>query len=162
MKSNRIVGFDLTGNETHLVLDGLSRFFSKVKEAGLGITVHAGETWIPENIEFAINKCHANRIGHGLAISNDPDLIPLLVENDICVESCLTSNLLTSSVGNIVEHPIAFFITNEIPFVLCTDNPSIHSRTLSHEYCIFDEVFDDKGIIESMYKKQMKYAFANK
>lgn len=159
IKSDRVVGFDLTGNETNLIHDGISHFFHKVKEAGFGVTIHAGETWLPENIKYAVEECFADRIGHGLAIENDYDLVTLLIENDICIEVCLTSNLLTSSVKDIKDHPIFFFIRENIPFVLCSDNPTIHNKTLTDEYNLFYQISQNSDIFNWMYEKQNQYAF---
>jgi adenosine deaminase len=92
----RIVGVDLSGNEDDVVTPHLSLVFRRAKaDHGLGVTIHAGETWNMANVRWAIEECHADRIGHCLAASNDPHLMEMLATRDICVEVCLQSNLLS-------------------------------------------------------------------
>ena len=159
--SNIFVGFDLTGNETELHFSEWPNFFQNVKENGYGITIHAGESWSDENVKYAITQCKANRIGHGLAIGNSPELLDLCKKNDICLEVCLTSNILTSSVSDISTHPVLLFHKFNIPYVLCSDNPGIHNKSLSFEYELFENITKISNFAEVMYRNQLKYAFKN-
>ena len=159
--SNIFVGFDLTGNETEVYFNEWPNFFQRVKENGYGITIHAGESWSDENVRYAIIKCKADRIGHGLAIANNPELLELCKQNNICIEVCLTSNILTSSVSDISLHPVLQFHKFNIPYVLCSDNPGIHNKSLSFEYELFEAITKISNFAEDMYETQLKYAFKN-
>ena len=159
--SNIFVGFDLTGNETEVHFNEWPTFFRGVKENGYGITIHAGESWSDENVRYAITKCKADRIGHGLAIANNPELLELCKQNNICIEVCLTSNILTSSVSDISSHPVLQFHKFNIPYVLCSDNPGIHNKNLSFEYELFETITKISNFAEGMYENQLKYAFKN-
>ena len=159
--SNIFVGFDLTGNETEVYFNEWPNFFQRVKENGYGITSHAGESWSDENVRYAIIKCKADRIGHGLAIANNPELLELCKQNNICIEVCLTSNILTSSVSDISLHPVLQFHKFNIPYVLCSDNPGIHNKSLSFEYELFEAITKISNFAEDMYETQLKYAFKN-
>lgn len=159
--SNIFVGFDLTGNETEVYFNEWPNFFQRVKENGYGITIHAGESWSDENVRYAIIKCKADRIGHGLAIANNPELLELCKQNNICIEVCLTSNILTSFVADISLHPVLQFHKFNIPYVLCSDNPGIHNKSLSFEYELFEAITKVSNFAEDMYETQLKYAFKN-
>jgi adenosine deaminase len=159
-RDGRIVGVDLSGDEDKPIDEELTRFFRSAKdEIDLGVTIHAGETFVASNIEWAVIECGANRIGHGLAAATDPRLLELLATRDVCVETCLSSNILTGRVASIHQHPVGAFIDSGVPFVLCTDNPSVHNVPLSGEYALFRERFPESAVLETMYDRQVKYSF---
>jgi adenosine deaminase len=161
-ESDRVVGVDLAGDEDAAVhLPEVERFFREARDGhGLGVTIHAGETGSAANVLWAIENCGANRIGHGLAAAESPDLMELLRDTDTCVEVCLTSNLRTGCVRSVSEHPVVKFMEAGVPFVLCTDNPAIHGSTLSDEYDLFAAAFGEDPL-ESMYARQLDYSFAS-
>ncbi|MFD1735418.1 hypothetical protein ACFSCX_02475 [Bacillus salitolerans] len=157
---NVIVGVDMSGNEDTKLPYSIEKFFLRAKEdLGLGITIHAGETGNHENVEWAIKNCGAMRIGHGSAAVKSENLLNLIIEKDICLEVCLISNLRTGYVQGIEEHPLKVFLEWDIPFVLCTDNPSVHGASLSDEYTLFLNHFKRADILEKMYERNNKYSF---
>lgn len=163
---SRIVGIDMSGKEDCTLSQALkgkiaSMFRNAKDELGLGITIHAGETGDAQNVKWAIVECAADRIGHGLAIENSPALIELVLESDTCIEVCLTSNLRSGVVKSLEDHPVLKFIENGVPFVLCSDNPQIHSSSLSEEYTLFTNTFGHQEVIDSMLSRQRRYAFHN-
>ncbi len=156
-----VVGVDLSGDEDTQVPRQTSGFFKKAKdELGLSVTIHAGETGNYENIEWAILECGAARIGHGLAAVNSPKTAELIIDRNVCVEICLTSNFRTGQVQRPEEHPIGRFIDLGIPFVLCSDNPAVHGTTLSDDYHLFHRITGRKDIIDQMLDQQRCYAFS--
>jgi adenosine deaminase len=77
------------------------------------------------------------------------------------LELCLRSNVLTSAVSALENHPIFTFIACDIPFVLCTDSPGIHAFSLSQEYVQFYELTGRADVLESMFAHQTRYAFSS-
>jgi adenosine deaminase len=136
------VGLDLAGDEIrfpgHLFVD----HFRRARESGLHVTVHAGE--VPagsphaalalENIRIAIHELGAERLGHAVRAVDDPGLLELIMERNIGIESCLTSNLQTSIVPSLAEHPLITFLEHDLLVTLNTDDPGISNITLDHEY----------------------------
>jgi adenosine deaminase len=158
----QIVGLDVAGDEAFPIEHGLAKLLrAATEEFGLGVTIHAGEVGPPEHIRFAIEACGARRIGHGLSATQSPPLLELLKERDICLELCLRSNVLTSAVSSLENHPIFTCIACDIPFVLCTDSPGIHAFSLSQEYVQFYELTGRADLLESMFARQTTYAFAS-
>tara|TARA_R110000744_G_scaffold68927_2_gene140130 strand:- start:890 stop:1870 length:981 start_codon:yes stop_codon:yes gene_type:complete len=155
-----IVGIDLAGNEDIQVSMDLGSAFRYYKDHfNLGITIHAGETGNIENIKTAIKEFGADRIGHGTAAGKCPETMELLVQKDICVEICPISNRRTGAIKAEEAHPVKEFIKNNVPFVICSDNPSIHMATLSDDYLDFYHETQNLEILNNMFEQQKKYTF---
>ncbi|WP_263705364.1 amidohydrolase family protein [Shouchella tritolerans] len=159
-KYNIIVGVDMSGDEDVSVPKEIKHFFLNAKEEyGLKVTIHAGETGNSSNINWAINECNADRIGHGSGAIFSEYTLNLIKEKDVCLEVCLYSNLMSGNCTDISNHPIKVFIERDIPFVLCTDNPSVHGKQLSEEYMLFLNTFNRLDIINDMESRTKKYSF---
>jgi adenosine deaminase len=158
----RLVGVDLAGDEQLAGRPADAAAFLRRcrEELGLGVTIHAGEAGGAANVRWGVQACGAQRIGHGLSAIDDPAVVELLRAQDICVEVCLTSNLLSQAVTTMEQHPVGVFLAQDVPFVLCADNPALHGRGLSHEYAEFAAVFGAEPL-ERMFKRQLRYAFAS-
>ncbi|OHB52685.1 MAG: adenosine deaminase [Planctomycetes bacterium GWF2_42_9] len=155
-----IVGIDLAGDEDYQCPKELAKLFRVTKEKyNLKITIHAGETGNPNNIRDAIINYGADRIGHGTAASKSKEVMQLLKEKDICIEVCPISNYLTGAVKSLNKHPVSDFIKNNVPFVICSDNPGFHDASLSEDYKLFINAVNDSSQIENMFDKQKKYTF---
>ncbi|WP_201536180.1 adenosine deaminase [Psychrobacter immobilis] len=155
-----IVGLDLAGNEDIDSPKGTGQLFQKAKaDFGLNVTIHAGETGNCENIKKAIIDFGADRIGHGTAASKSNEVMDLLKERNICLEICPISNRLTKAVAEHEHHPVKDFIDNDIPFVICSDNPAIHSSSLSFDYYEFLLETKNTLYLSNMYSNQKKYSF---
>ena len=74
------------------------------------------------------------RIGHGVKAIQDPALMAYLAEHRIGIESCLTSNIQTTTVASLTEHPIRQFLAAGVLACLNTDDPAVEGIDLPHEY----------------------------
>ncbi|OEZ49265.1 aminodeoxyfutalosine deaminase [Janthinobacterium sp. MP5059B] len=129
-----VVGLDLAGDEEMAYPAELpSRFRDAKDRFGLGVTIHAGETGRVGNVRDAVELFGADRIGHGTAAPQDPELLELLSARGICVEVCPISNRLTGAVPPNEAHPLQQFRQFGVPFVICSDNPAIHMRNLADD-----------------------------
>ncbi|MBT0726481.1 adenosine deaminase [Rosenbergiella australiborealis] len=131
---DNIVAVDLAGDELGYPGDRFMQHFARARDAGLHITVHAGEAAGPESIWQAIQHLGAERIGHGVKAVNDPALMDYLAEHGIGIESCLTSNIQTSTVGDLRQHPLKQFLQHGVMASLNTDDPAVQGIELAHEY----------------------------
>jgi len=129
-----IAGFDLAGDEVNFPAALFKDHFKKAREAGWGITVHAGEADGPESVWQAIQDLDASRIGHAAHIMDDPELINLMLEKRIGIESCLTSNVHSSTVSSYSAHPLKRQLDLGLLATINTDNPGISPMTLKHEF----------------------------
>lgn len=108
--------------------------FTQARDAGLQITVHAGEAAGAESIWHAIKELGAQRIGHGVKACEDPKLIEYLAKHKIGIESCLTSNIQTSTVPSLAKHPLKMFLNHGVLASINTDDPAVEGIELAYEY----------------------------
>ncbi len=135
-KDQGVVGLDLAGQETGFPARPFGPFFLEAKQEGLGITVHAGEWHGPENVYDAILHMFADRIGHGVRVVENSDVVQLARERGIVFEVCPTSNLQTGSVANIRFHPLIDLHYLDLAVTINTDDPAISGITLTDEYVL--------------------------
>ncbi|RWR03565.1 adenosine deaminase [[Pantoea] beijingensis] len=129
-----ITALDLAGDELGFPGSQFLSHFNRARDAGLHITVHAGEAAGPESIWQAIRELGAERIGHGVKAVEDPALMDFLAEHRIGIESCLTSNIQTSTVAHLSHHPLIKFLDHGILATLNTDDPAVQGIEIEHEY----------------------------
>lgn len=127
-------GVDLAGDEANWPGELFMPHFESIRDAGLHVTVHAGESAGPESIWQAILGLGAERIGHAVRALDDLALIDYLKENGIGVEANLTSNVQTSTVKDYASHPLRRFLDAGIKATINTDDPGISGIDLRHEY----------------------------
>jgi adenosine deaminase len=129
-----LAALDLAGDEANWPGELFTEHFHRGREAGLQITVHAGESAGPDSIWQALRQLGATRIGHAVTALEDPLLLDYMARHQIGVESSLTSNVQTRTVSNYAEHPIRHFVDRELLVTLNTDDPGISAIDLRHEY----------------------------
>ncbi|ELM6621924.1 adenosine deaminase [Vibrio fluvialis] len=133
-QKDHIVAVDLAGDELGQPGDRFVSHFKQVRDAGLHITVHAGEAAGPESMWQAIRDLGAIRIGHGVKAIHDPQLMDYLAKHRIGIESCLTSNIQTSTVESLALHPLKRFLEHGVLACLNTDDPAVEGIELPYEY----------------------------
>ncbi|MFK3659329.1 adenosine deaminase [Scandinavium sp. NPDC088450] len=129
-----ITALDLAGDELGFPGSLFLNHFNRARDAGWRITVHAGEAAGPESIWQAIRELGAERIGHGVKAVEDPALMDFLAEQRIGIESCLTSNIQTSTVPTLTRHPLKTFLEHGVLASLNTDDPAVQGVDIIHEY----------------------------
>jgi adenosine deaminase len=134
-----VVGFDLAGGEATHRATPHRHAFEIAARGRLGITVHAGEAAGPESVAEAIFDCHANRIGHGTRLVEDPALMAYVRDHEIPIEINLSSNVQTRVVPKADQHPLRRFLDEGLTVTLCTDNWLMSDVTLSSEYALAAE-----------------------
>ncbi|PCK30067.1 adenosine deaminase [Pseudoalteromonas piscicida] len=130
----QLVAIDLAGDELGFPGELFIEHYKQVRDAYLGVTVHAGEAEGAVSIWQAIQELGATRIGHGVKAIHDPVLMDYLRDNRIGIESCLTSNIQTSTVESLTTHPLKAFLDHGVLATINTDDPAVQGIELNNEY----------------------------
>lgn len=127
-------GLDLAGNEAEFPAAPFLGVMRAACEAGLNITIHAGEWGGPSNVRQAIEDFGALRIGHGVSVLSDPYTTDLARERGTTFEVCPTSNYQSGVVRSVDEHPLPLMLRAGLRAAIGSDDPSISGITLTSEY----------------------------
>ncbi len=131
---DKIVGLDLAGDEVNWPGKHFVDHFKKGRDAGWHITVHAGESTGPESVWQALEELHAERIGHAVHAAQDEKLLDHMLENQIGIEVCLTSNVQTSTIPDLLSSPLKDYLQRGLLATINTDDPGISGIDLRYEY----------------------------
>ncbi len=128
-----LVGINLGGPE----VDNPARVYRdqlrQAREAGLRLSLHAGETVGPESVWDAL-ECGAERIGHGVRSVEDPALVAHLVQQGIVLEVSPTSNVCLGVASSIADHQLRTLVDAGVRVTLNSDDPPMFETTLLGEY----------------------------
>ncbi len=133
-KNRGVVGFDLAGAEYNYPAKDHLEAFSLILSNNINVTIHAGEAYGPDSIHQALHYCGAHRIGHGVRLREDGDLLNYVNDHRIPLEICPSSNIQTGTVKSLDEHPFKFYLDLGIRVTLNTDNRLITDTTVTDEY----------------------------
>jgi len=139
-KNKGVVGFDLAGAEEDFPAKKHREAFSRVLANNINCTLHAGEAYGPESIHQAIHLCGAHRIGHGVRLIEDGDLLNYVNDHRIPLECCPSSNVQTRAVRTMEDHPIRLFYDLGLRVTVNTDNRMVTRTSVSQEYQILHDV----------------------
>lgn len=131
---DQITALDLAGDELGFPGELFVEHFKQARDAGWQISVHAGEAAGASSIWQAIQTLGATRIGHGVKAVEDVKLLDYLAEHQIGIESCITSNLQTSTIADIRQHPLKTFLEHGILATINSDDPAVEGIDIQHEY----------------------------
>lgn len=135
------VAVDLAGAEalyaTHLFRDE----FAAVRAAGIPLIVHAGEAAGAKSVREAI-EAGARRIGHGVRSLEDPEVVRMLVSEQVTLELCPTSNLNTGIFPDYAHYPLRELMDAGVRVCINTDNMTVSDTTLAEEWEHLIEALD--------------------
>ena len=148
-----LIAFDLAGPEAGFPADDHLAACRLARDAGLGLTIHAGEADSAASIWRAVARCGATRVGHGVRIADETDfdgttitqLGPLarrIRDHRIPLEVAPTSNLHTSTFPSAPEHPFGALYRSGFNVSINTDNRLMSGITLTDEYALASRTFD--------------------
>ncbi len=129
-----VVAFDLAGGEAGRPPGVHQAAFDIAADGNLAITIHAGEAAGAASIAEALHHCHADRIGHGTRLYEDPGLRDYVRDHRIPIEINITSNVQTRAVRRAADHPVRGYLDAGLVVTLCTDGWLMNGVTLSDEY----------------------------
>ncbi|NDV22818.1 adenosine deaminase [Desulfovibrio sp. JC022] len=172
----RVVGLNMVGPEDGpiavrdyaLHMDMLDFFHSKYPD--VPIALHAGELTptlttpqaLANHIKLAVIKGHARRIGHGVGLAYETvplNTLALMRQKDVALEVLLGSNDVILNVSG-RDHPLNFYLKEEVPVVISSDDMGIARSTLTDEY---ERAVADQGLnylaVKRVVRNSLEYSF---
>lgn len=128
-----ITGFGMGGAEAVGAATDYAWSFDCAREAGLGLTCHAGEWGGPESIRQAL-ELGVSRIGHGVRAIEDSALVRDLAALGIVLEICPGSNIALGIYPDWPAHPIARLMDAGVNVTVSTDDPPFFHTGMQQEY----------------------------
>lgn len=143
-----VTGFGLAGDERIGDVEDYVRAFEIAREAGLGLTIHAGELSGWESIAAALDHIRPARIGHGVRAAENPDLVRRIAAEGIVLECCPGSNIALGLYAGFADHPLPALRAAGCKVTLNADDPPYFRTSLAQEYASAARHFglDDKAL----------------
>ncbi|WP_326837124.1 adenosine deaminase [Amycolatopsis rhabdoformis] len=144
---DEVTGLGMAGEERHS-LAPFADVFARAAEAGLHLVHHAGEDAGPESIREALDVGRTERLGHGIRVLDDPELVAEVRDRGVALEVCPTSNVVLGLVPSPAEHPLPRLVAAGLAVTLNTDVPSVTHTTLTGEFTAARDTFgyDDTAL----------------
>jgi adenosine deaminase len=142
-RARGVVGIDLAGSERNALelgkeVDAYAELFGRARAAGLGVTIHTGETPLTgvAGMLVVMDRWKPSRIGHGIAAAQSDEAMRKLVEQQVVLEICPSSNLRTRVVGGLpaLGQVLRQFNRRGVRFTINTDGPYLLGTHLRQEY----------------------------
>jgi len=142
LTTESVVGLGLVGDES-ISAAPLAGMVERARAAGLGFMPHAGQVGGPDVVREAVVVLGASRIAHGVAAESDADVLRLLVDHDMCLCVCPSSNARIGLKPNFGK-----FADMGIPLVVNTDDPAMVPTTLLRELSVAEAAHGlDRGAL---------------
>lgn len=163
-RPRRVVALSVDGDERTMSRSG-ARFaeaFTIARDAGLGRTVHAGESSGADSVWDAVDLLHAQRIDHGIRSVEDPALLSRLRDEGISLGVCPRSNITLGVADDLASHPLRRLLDAGVPVTINTDDPAPLRVTLESEWAAVARTLDwDQARVLELAETSIDASFAN-
>ncbi len=154
-----VVALGLAGIESHSATPFREHFEVAAAE-GLHRVAHAGEQEGPASIRETLEVARPERLGHGIRVVEDPELLAEIAADGPPLEVCPTSNVALGNAPSLAEHPIGRLLDAGVDLSVNSDDPAMFDTTLSHEYAL---VGDTLGLgiddLAELSRSALRHAF---
>ena len=153
-KNRGVVGIDLAGSyDGPIRAKMIKGLVEQARAAGLGITIHTGETPDVAEMWEVVRELKPDRIGHGIAAAQDPQLMRHLVKTKTVLEICPTSNINTKVVSGYpqLKQIFARFLEFGVKFTINTDGSEMQQVNLREEFrrLLANKILTEPELVES-------------
>lgn len=155
-----VVGVTLAGDETKYNVSDFAHVFKEFYKQSIKCTPHAGEISGPESVEEVLKHYPVFRIGHGVRSIEDTKLIKSIINKDIALEVCPTSNIKLGVYNTYKDHPLRKLHDLGVKITLNSDDPPFFKTSINNEYFIAHSEFgfSENELLE-ITKNGIKYSF---
>ncbi|KRB58574.1 adenosine deaminase [Rhizobium sp. Root708] len=157
-----ITGFNLAGEERMGRVADYARAFDIARDAGLGLTIHAGEVCGPFSVADALNVVRPSRIGHGVRAIEDEALVRRLAEQGTVLEVCPGSNIALQVFPDFAAHPLRRLKEAGVRVTISSDDPPFFHTSLAREYDLAASAFGfSDSEIDELTRTGLESAFVD-
>jgi adenosine deaminase len=157
-----LVGFGMAGDELKGKPGDFAWAFDCAREAGLRITVHAGEWGGAASVRDALDQLAPERIGHGVQAIEDLALVDRLAEDGIVLECCPGSNVVLGVFKDWPSHPIERLRERGVKVTVSTDDPPFFGITMTSDYENLNRHFGwDEAVFAEVNQTALDAAFCD-
>ena len=157
-----VCAIDLAGAEGLYSTRNFEDLFEIARKRRIPFTIHAGEADGVESIKSALSF-GTKRLGHGVRVLDDSDLLEYTCNNGILFEVCPTSNIQTGASTSYKEHQLRTLFDEECDCLINTDNRTVSNTTLTKEMSL---MIENQGFtindLKTMTRRAVKYTFLSK
>jgi adenosine deaminase len=129
-----VVGLGLAGDEANHPAAAFAAQFALARDAGLRLVPHGGEGAGPDSVRSCVEDLHADRICHGVHAVEDPQLLDLLAQRQVCLDVAPTSNVALGVSRSWPGHQLTALLNAGIPVTLNSDCPLFFRTSINTEY----------------------------
>ncbi|MCC2688790.1 MAG: Adenosine Deaminase, partial [Rhizobiaceae bacterium] len=151
------------GDELFGEFEDYVRAFEIAREAGLGITVHAGELAGWQSVQAALDHVRPSRIGHGVRAIENPDLVRRIAVEGVVLECCPGSNVALKVFDGFADHPLPTLRAAGCKVTLSSDDPPYFRTSLKREYELAAAHFGmDEKVLAGITRTALEAAFVDR
>ncbi len=129
-----VVGFGLSNDERRGSTSAFAPAFAIAERAGLLLVPHGGELRGPRSVRECLDALHADRLGHGVRVVEDPALLGRVVEAGVALEVCPTSNVALGVYPDLAAVPVPRLLDAGARVALGADDPLLFGSRLAAQY----------------------------
>lgn len=129
-----VIGFGLSNDERRGRTSDFAPAFEIAERAGLLLAPHGGELAGPSSIRACVDDLHADRLGHGVRVVEDPDLLRRVVDQGISLEVCPVSNVALGVYSDLSSVPLPALLDAGATVALGADDPLLFGSRLADQY----------------------------
>ncbi|MCW2780288.1 MAG: adenosine deaminase [Marmoricola sp.] len=129
-----VIGFGLSNDERRGRTSDFASAFQIAGRAGLLLTPHGGELLGPESVRVCLDELHADRLGHGVRVTEDPKLLDRVVSQGIALEICPVSNVALGVYSDLTSVPLPELMAAGATIALGADDPLLFGSQLAAQY----------------------------
>jgi adenosine deaminase len=137
-----VVGFGLSNDERRGVTSEFAPAFAIAERAGLMLAPHGGELLGPRSVRACLDELHADRLGHGVRVAEDPALLDRVVAQGVALEVCPVSNVALGVYTDLTSVPVPTLLEAGATVALGADDPLLFGSRLAGQYATMRAAHD--------------------
>ncbi len=131
-----VVGFGLSNDERRGSTEAFAHAFAIAGRAGLLLDPHGGELLGPTAVRACLDLLHAERLGHGVRVAEDPVLLERVASARIGLEVCPASNVGLGVYPDAAAVPLRQLFDAGAAIALGADDPLLFGHRLLAQYAV--------------------------